>query len=161
MKIITIILLLGVIVSVNLFLSAKAETNVVSNGLLVTQNPTPTVTLTASLILRTQTPDMPVSETSSAKIPEATNSVTVIPNPFGNKLTFRVIVLSPSDVKIKIFDHFYSPITTLEKRGSSWFDILWNLRTVDDGFYYYETEINDLKTGVVSNLPLQKFIVNK
>ena len=119
---------------------------------------TPTATPTA--ISTAATPTATAVGTPEWEAPGVGNSVTVVPSPWGDKLTFRVMVSNNSDVKIRIYDHFYSPVTELEKKGSSWFDILWKLKEVPDGFYYYETEVDDLDTGLVSNLPPQKFVVN-
>jgi len=88
--------------------------------------------------------------------------VTVIPNPArGKKLNFRVMAAGPCKVRIRVNNRFFDVIATIEKEGGSLFDILWNLKTVSEGIYYYQAQIEDKATGQITKLPLQKFVVLK
>ncbi len=89
------------------------------------------------------------------------NSITLVPNPLGDKITFRATVALPSIVKIRIHDHFYAPVTVLQKKGTGCFDVLWKVRKVPDGIYYYDSEIQDVKSGSTVKLPMQKVIVTQ
>ncbi|MGH7739388.1 MAG: hypothetical protein ACREL1_04505 [bacterium] len=88
------------------------------------------------------------------------DSVQVVPNPLGDKIIFRVVVAEPSSVKIMIYDHFFAPVMVLKKTGQDYFDVLWKVKKVSEGIYYFKSQIQDSKTGVVLNLPAQKVIVS-
>jgi len=117
-------------------------------GMGATPNPTPAFSATA-----TATP------TALAVAP--LDSVVLVPNPLGTKITFRATVAHPSRVTVKIHDHFYAPVTVLQKTGEGCFDVLWKVRKVPDGIYYFDSEIKDVKSGQVRKLPLQKVIVTQ
>ncbi len=93
--------------------------------------------------------------------PPLAGTITVVPNPLGNEITFRALVAAPSSLKISIFDHFYAPVTILAAKGNGCFDVLWKLKKVQDGIYYFESRIKDVKSGVITKLPVQKVIVTK
>ena len=89
-------------------------------------------------------------------------NVTVIPNPArGKKLNFRVMAAGPCKVRIRVNNRFFDVVATIEKEGSALFDILWSLKTVPEGIYYYQAQIEDKATGQITKLPLQKFVVLK
>ena len=106
----------------------------------------------------TPTPTVGLTPTPPAAAPD---SVALVPNPLGDKITFRATTALPSIVKISIHDHFYAPVTVLQKKGTGCFDVLWKVRKVPDGIYYYDSEIQDVKSGSVLKLPMQKVIVTQ
>ncbi len=122
---------------------------------LFAANGAPVATAAAS-----PTPGAMVSPTPLLK-PPLPGSITLVPNPLGNEITFRALVSAPSSLKISIYDHFYAPVTVLAAKGDGCFDVLWKLKKVRDGIYYFESQIKDVKSGVVSKLPIQKVIVTK
>ena len=88
--------------------------------------------------------------------------VTVIPNPAsGTKLNFRVMAPAPCKVRIRVNNRFFDVIAKLEKEGGTFFDILWSLKDVPEGIYYFQAQIEDKATGQITQLPLQKFVVLK
>ena len=93
--------------------------------------------------------------------PVPPGTITLVPNPLGNEITFRALVAGPSSLKISIYDHFYAPVTVLAAKGNGCFDVLWKLKKVRDGIYYFEPQIKDVKSGAISKLPVQKVIVTK
>jgi hypothetical protein len=105
-------------------------------------------------------PGVLASPTLSLK-PPLPGSITLVPNPLGNEITFRALVVAPSSLKISIYDHFYAPVTVLAAKGNGCFDVLWKLKKVQDGIYYFESQIKDVKSGVISKLPVQKVIVTR
>jgi hypothetical protein len=113
--------------------------------------PTPALILTLTPVA---TPGAGIQESSP-------NSITLVSNPLGDKITFRATVALPSIVKIRIHDHFYAPVTILQKKGTGCFDVLWKVQKVPDGIYYYDSEIKDAKSGSTIKLPMQKVIVTQ
>jgi hypothetical protein len=109
----------------------------------------------------TPTPALVLSLTPTAIPGSPPDSITLVSNPLGDKITFRATVALPSIVKIKIHDHFYAPVTILQKTGTGCFDVLWKVRKVPDGIYYYDSEIKDVKSGSTVKLPMQKVIVTQ
>lgn len=88
--------------------------------------------------------------------------VTTIPNPaWGKKITFRIMSDGFVRARIKIYNRDFDPIDELSQEGVRYFDILWNLTTVSEGLYYYQTQIEDKDTGKITSLPMQKFVVLK
>jgi hypothetical protein len=88
--------------------------------------------------------------------------VTVIPNPaWGTKLSFRVMVPAPSLVRIHIYNRNLEFFDKIEKEGNKVFDILWSLKKVPEGLYYYQVQVVDQKTGKVTMLPQANFAVMK
>ncbi len=88
--------------------------------------------------------------------------VTVIPNPaWGAKLSFRIMLPKPALVKIRIYNRNLEPFDKIEKDGEKVFDILWSLKKVPEGLYYYQVQIVDDETGKITKLPLQNFAVMK
>lgn len=88
--------------------------------------------------------------------------VTVIPNPAsGTKLSFRVMAPAPCKVRIRVNNRFFDVVAKFEKEGGTLFDILWNLKDVPEGIYYFQAQVEDKATGQITQLPLQKFVVLK
>lgn len=88
--------------------------------------------------------------------------VTVIPNPaWGAKLSFRVMLPSSSLVRIRIYNHNLEFFAKIEKVGNKVFDILWSLKHVPEGLYYYQVQVVDQNTGKITKLPLANFAVMK
>ncbi len=125
------------------------------------QTLTPTVTETPTpKAARTPTPVDTFQFDLSSKITKA--DVTVIPNPaYGDKVSFRVMAPAKSLVRIRIYNHNLEGFAKIEKEGEKVFDILWNLKEVPEGLYYYQTQIVDDKTGKITHLPLSNFAVMK
>lgn len=89
-------------------------------------------------------------------------SVTVIPNPVrGKKVNFRVISDRAIKVRIRVYDRFLDTVTEFEKEGDKLFDALWNLKKIPEGIYYYQVQVTDLKTGEVTPISVQKFVILK
>lgn len=89
-------------------------------------------------------------------------TITVIPNPArGKKLAFRIVSTAPVIARVKIYNRFFDPIEKLEQEGTGLFDILWSLKKVPEGIYYYQTQVEDKATGQTIKLPQQKFVVLK
>jgi hypothetical protein len=65
----------------------------------------------------------------------------------------------PVKVTIKVYNHFLEPIEKLEKAGDKLFDILWEFKVLDEGIYYYQAEVEDVNTGELHMLHIQKFVV--
>lgn len=133
--------------------------------------PKQTISYTATPVI-TATRTMTVTATSSpkptdgfhfdlsSKIEQA--DVTVIPNPaWGAKLSFRVILPALSLVRIRIYDHNLEAFGKIEKVGDKVFDILWSLKDVPEGLYYYQVQVVDQETGKITKLPLNNFAVMK
>ncbi len=88
--------------------------------------------------------------------------VTVIPNPaWGEKVSFRVMLPSPALIRIRIYDHDLEPFDKIEQVGEKVFDILWSLKSVPEGLYYYQVQIVNQETGKITKLPLRNFAVMK
>jgi hypothetical protein len=89
-------------------------------------------------------------------------TITVIPNPArGKKLAFRIVTTAPAIVRVRIYNRFFDPVEKLEQEGNGLFDILWSLKKVPEGIYYYQTQVEDKVTGQTIKLPQQKFVVLK
>ncbi len=89
-------------------------------------------------------------------------NVTVIPNPArGKKLTFRIMVPAPSNVFIRVYDSQFDLFDEIKKSGDQLFDVLWSLKKVDEGMYYYQVQVEDQATGKITKLPMKKFAVIK
>jgi hypothetical protein len=117
-------------------------------------NPSPTPTSSSTPIL---TPTVVFTPGIKSK-----PKVTVIPNPAsGAKLSFRVMAPGPCKVKIRVTNRFFDVVAKLDKEGSALFDIIWSLKNVSEGIYYYQAIIEDKATGQITQLPLQKFVVLK
>jgi hypothetical protein len=145
----------------------------------VSSTGTPTVTLSPTWTLTsTRTPSAtptPTSTPSNHGKPTPTDSfkfgldakvdkpdVTVIPNPaWGAKLSFRVMVPQPALVRIRVYDHSLEPFDKIEQEGEKVFDILWSLKNVPQGLYYYQVQIVDQASGNITKLPLTNFAVMK
>ena len=118
-----------------------------------------TVTPTLSVTPITMTPTITATPLPMRKYPL---KVTVIPNPAsGTKLSFRVMAPGPCKVRIRVNNRFFDVVAKLEKEGGTFFDILWSLKDVPEGIYYYQAQIEDKATGQITQLPLQKFVVLK
>jgi hypothetical protein len=119
------------------------------------------LTLTLSILSNQSTlagPTKTPTPISGQSLPK----VTVIPNPaYGTKLTFRVMTAEPSLVRIRIFNRFFDRVDKLEQEGEHLFDILWSLKNVPEGIYYYQVQIVDKASGQFTKLPLQRFEVMK
>ena len=124
-----------------------------------TTTPTQTVTNT-STVTPTVTPTDSFNFDLSAKIQQA--DVSVIPNPaWGTKLSFRVMLPGPSLVRIRIYNQNLEFFDKIEKDGNRVFDILWSLKNVPQGLYYYQVQIVDQASGNITKLPLTNFAVMK
>ena len=120
--------------------------------IVLADTPTPSTTVTP-VVTPTGT------STSFRKYPL---KVTVIPNPAsGTKLSFRVMAPGPCKVRIRVTNRFFDVVAKFEKEGGTLFDILWNLKTVSEGIYYFQAQVEDKATGQITQLPLQKFVVLK
>lgn len=139
---------------------------------LYTENPTPTATATIAPT-GTHHNSSPNPAKSPTPIPTDTfqfglsshikiSDVTVIPNPaWGTKLSFRVMLPAPSLVRIHIYNRNLEFFDKIEKEGNKVFDILWSLKNVPEGLYYYQVQVVDKKTGKVTMLPQANFAVMK
>lgn len=88
--------------------------------------------------------------------------VTTIPNPArGTKVDFRIMTKGPATAHIVIYNRFLDRIDKLEAKGDHLFDILWSLKHIPEGLYYYQVQIDDGTTGQSQMLPIQKFAVLK
>jgi hypothetical protein len=139
---------------------------------LYSENPTPTDTAT---VAPKKTPRNSTPMVAKSPTPVPTDSfqfdlsshiqisdVTVIPNPaWGTKLTFRMMLPAPSLVRIRIYNRNLEFFDKIEKEGNKVFDILWSLKNVPEGLYYYQVQVVDQKTGKVTKLPLANFAVMK
>jgi hypothetical protein len=105
----------------------------------------------------------PTATAASSPVQETvpTGSITVVPNPLGNEITFRTLVASPALVKISVYDHFFAPVTVLQAKGNGCFDVLWKLKKVQEGIYYFKSQVKDVQSGLVSKMPVQKVVVTK
>src|ERR1700722_18296901 len=137
-----------------LWLIAGASLGVARGG---TGGSTPGVTPVVSAVAGQALPSISPTPLSTP----APGSITVVPNPLGNEITFRALVAGPSSIKISVYDHFYAPVTVLHAKGTGCFDVLWKLKRVQDGIYYFESQIVDVKSKLVSKLPVQKVVVTK
>ncbi len=88
--------------------------------------------------------------------------VTTIPNPvWGDKVIFRVMTASAAKAHVVIYDRFFNKVDELEGEGDQLFDILWSLKKIPQGIYYYQSQIDDPKAGTSKTLPMQNFAVMK
>ncbi len=62
---------------------------------------------------------------------------------------------------IVVYDRFFNKVVELEGEGDQLFDILWSLKTVPQGIYYYQCQIDDTQAGTGKTLPMQNFAVMK
>lgn len=86
--------------------------------------------------------------------------VTTIPNPaYGDKVIFRVMTEGPAKARIVVYDRFFSRVKELHGEGDRLFDILWSLKKVSQGIYYYQAEITYSDTGESRILKMQSFAV--
>lgn len=98
--------------------------------------------------------------TSSLKKGEPT--VTTIPNPaWGDKVIFRVMTSGPAKARIVVYDRFFNKVADLSGDGERLFDILWSLKKISEGLYYYQVEVADTVSGQTRMLPMQNFAVMK
>jgi len=139
---------------------------------LYSENPTPSPTTT---VAPKKTPRISAPVTAKHPTPIPTDSfkfdlspniqiadVTVIPNPaWGTKLSFRVMLPAPSLVRIHIYNRNLEFFDKIEKEGNKVFDILWSLKNVPQGLYYYQVQVVNQKTGKVTMLPQANFAVMK
>jgi hypothetical protein len=72
-----------------------------------------------------------------------------------------VILPALSLVRIRIYDHNLEAFGKIEKVGDKVFDILWSLKDVPEGLYYYQVQVVDQETGKITKLPLNNFAVMK
>jgi hypothetical protein len=100
--------------------------------------------------------------TPASTVDKPAASVSVIPNPVrGKKVTFRVMADRPVKVRIRVYNRFLDTVVEFEKDGEKLFDVLWALKKVPEGIYYYQAQVTDLKTGVLVSIPVQKFVILK
>jgi aryl-phospho-beta-D-glucosidase BglC (GH1 family) len=86
--------------------------------------------------------------------------VTTIPNPaWGDKVIFRVMTQGPSQVQIIIYDRLFNKVKELGGNGESLFDIIWDLKKIPEGIYYYQTRIVDTGSGKSQILKMQSFVI--
>jgi hypothetical protein len=134
-----------------------------------TFTPTPTATLTPTV---TATPDKnskktPTPTPTSKPIDHGTikaslPKVTTIPNPvWGDKVIFRMMTSGAAKAHIVIYDRFFNKVDELEGEGDRLFDILWSLKKIPEGIYYYQSQIDDTQAGTSKTLPMQNFAVMK
>lgn len=76
-------------------------------------------------------------------------------------MIFRVMVKKAAKAQIVVYDRFFNKVTQLSGEGDHLFDILWSLKKVQEGLYYYQTQILDKATGQAQMLPMQSFAVMK
>ena len=120
----------------------------------LTPTPTPTIGKPPTL---TPTPNHTTNPLPTPKVP----SITTIPNPaYGDKVIFRVIAKGQAKTHVVIYDHFFNKVAELSGEGDHLFDILWSLKSVQQGLYYYQAEITDDK-GAPQMIPMQTFAVMK
>jgi hypothetical protein len=136
-----------------LWLMASGALGLARGGTGDSPGVTPVISAIASPALPSNSP--------TPLLAQGSGSITVVPNPLGNEITFRALVAGPSLLKISIYDHFYAPVTVLHAKGNGCFDVLWKLKRVQDGIYYFESQIVDVKSKLVSKLPVQKVVVTK
>lgn len=107
-------------------------------------------------------PALAGNPTPSPTVDKPAASVTVIPNPVrGKKVTFRVMADRPVKVRIRVYNRFLDTVVEFEKDGEKLFDVLWALKKVPEGIYYYQAQVTDQKTGVLVSIPVQKFVILK
>lgn len=145
--------------------------------------PTPTATMTATPVVTPTTtasftPTMTVTpDKNSKKTPTPTPTpkpidhgtgkaplpkVTTIPNPvWGDKVIFRVMTSGAAKAHIVIYDRFFNKVDELEGEGDRLFDILWSLKKIPEGIYYYQSQIDDTQAGISKTLSMQNFAVMK
>ncbi|SRR5579871_1220891 len=123
----------------------------------IAQTPTPTPTA-GKPPTQTPTPNRTTSPVPTPKLP----AVTTIPNPaYGDKVIFRVMAKGTSKAQVVVYDRFFTKVTELSGEGDRLFDILWSLKKVQQGLYYYQTQVTDSTTGQAQMLPMQSFAVMK
>ena len=138
---------------------------------------TPTPTFTASPTTTITPTVMATPDKTSKKSPSPTPTpkpiahgngkaslpkVTTIPNPvWGDKVIFRIMTTSTANAHIVIYDRFFNKVDELEGEGDQLFDILWSLKKIPEGIYYYQSQIDDSHAGTSKTLPMQNFAVMK
>ncbi len=65
----------------------------------------------------------------------------------------------PAKARVVVYDRFFSKVADLSGEGDRLFDILWSLKNVAEGIYYYQTEVIDAATGQSQILKMQSFAV--
>ncbi|HJT25511.1 MAG TPA: hypothetical protein VJ873_13135, partial [bacterium] len=132
-----------------------------------TATSTPTFTFTPT---KTPKPDKKAKRTPTpdrTKTPVPTPvlhlpQITTIPNPaYGDKVIFRVMTKGPAQARIVVYDRFFSKVKELSGEGDKLFDILWSLKKVSQGIYYYQAQVTDTATGAVQTIKMQSFAVMK
>ena len=65
----------------------------------------------------------------------------------------------PSQVQIIIYDRLFNKVKELGGNGESLFDIIWDLKKIPEGIYYYQTRIVDTGSGKSQILKMQSFVI--
>ncbi len=76
-------------------------------------------------------------------------------------MTFRVLTDRAVKVRIRVYNRFLDTVVEFEKEGDKLFDVLWPLRKIPEGIYYYQVQVTDTKTGTITSLSVQKFVILK
>jgi hypothetical protein len=88
--------------------------------------------------------------------------VTTIPNPArGDKLDFRVITAGPAKVHIVVYDNLMDRVAVFESQGDRLFDVIWKLKKVPEGIYYFQAVVDERNPPAEKTLPMQSFVVLK
>lgn len=129
------------------------------------RNPSFTVTPSPTPVSKPDIHSKKTSTPNRTPLPSPTPAlpnITTIPNPaYGDKVIFRVMTKDPAKVHIVVYDRFFSKVKELHGEGDRLFDILWSLKKVSQGIYYYQAEITDTATGGSQMLKMQSFAVMK
>ncbi len=124
---------------------------------------TPTVTATPDKnAKKTPTPTATPKPIDHGKVKDSLPKVTTIPNPvWGDKVIFRVMTLGAAKANIIIYDRFFTKVDQLAGEGDQLFDILWSLKKIPEGIYYYQAQIIDTQANSAQTMPMQNFAVMK
>ena len=118
--------------------------------------------LKKTAVLPTKSSATPTPKPRSPASKKGDPTVTTIPNPaWGDKVIFRVMTSGPAKARIVVYDRFFNKVADLSGDGQRLFDILWSLKNVSEGLYYYQVEVVDAAAGQTRMLPMQNFAVMK
>jgi|GEM_PF-2688062 len=126
---------------------------------------TPIATSTAAITLNknvTLLPNPTPRSTLTDKEKKNLPRVTIIPNPaYGDRVIFRVMANGPAKAHIVVYDRFFNKMDQLEGEGDNLFDIIWSLKKIPEGIYYFQTLIDNKTDGSSQKIAPQNFAVEK